>query len=180
MAHTHLTVTRSRQGPNGCGWYIPHMYTRMQRMHASWCSRHQLFGGQPRLAEAAGALVARKARLVPLARATCMVPRLHAWLVCRNVKLRLKEGEEWRETSVTVPTSSGHRVMVFDQPVGPGSGGRLQRLCCNCKRAIRDASAADSGGTLSMLDLFCQTKCALTRVSLPCRGLRASCHNQGE
>lgn len=78
---------------------------------------------------------------------------------CRNVKLRLKEGEEWREAAVTVPTSSGHKVMAFDQPVGPDKGGRPQRLCCNCKRAIRDASPVDSDSTLSMLDLFCQTKC---------------------
>eukprot|EP00892_Ulva_mutabilis_P001705 jgi/Ulvmu1/11535/UM078_0024.1 len=77
----------------------------------------------------------------------------------RNVRLRLKEGEEWREATVTVPTSSGHKVMAFDQPVGPAKAGRLQRLCCNCKRVIRDASAVDGDATLSMLDLFCQTKC---------------------
>lgn len=62
-----------------------------------------------------------------------------------------------------MPTSSGHKVMAFDQPVGQGAGGRPQRLCCNCKRAIRDASAVDSATTLSMLDLFCQAKCAPTR-----------------
>lgn len=63
--------------------------------------------------------------------------------------------------TVSVPTSCGHRAMAFDQPVSRDAAGRTQRLCCNCKRAIRDASVVDGEATLSMLDLFCQAKCAL-------------------
>lgn len=80
--------------------------------------------------------------------------------MCRNLKLRLKEGEEWRETSVSIPTSRGLTAMAFDQPVSKNASGSLQRLCCNCKRAIRDASPVDTETSLSMLDLFCSSKCA--------------------
>lgn len=78
----------------------------------------------------------------------------HAKTPCRNVKLVLQAGEEWRPVSITVQSSRGPVHVELDQPFS-ASG---QQLCCNCRAPI--ATTDTGSGTASMLLLFCSVTCA--------------------